>query len=878
LFTDIEGSTRLWEQYPEAMPMIQARHDALLHHAVHTYGGAVYRSAGDAIHAVFPDCSSAARAALEAQGALAAVEWDIPAGLPVRMAIHSTSAEPTSAGDYRSAELRWLEDVLSIGHGGQTLLTGAAASALAPSRPDGMVLRELGTWQLPEIGRPETIVQISDERTRSDFPPLNAQRAPIPLLDPQPNRFIGRNRELHELRDMLDRPGSQLITLTGPGGIGKTRLARQLATELQHERGTNVWFVELTGVSDPRLFISTIASTMQLRAVGHKPTLDMIVETLQGTGTILIIDNVEHLLPAASDVADLLRRISDMRIVATSRIPLRLHGERQYPIEPLAVPPDDYSSWEELKATEAVQLFLDRAIHALPSFGVEPRQATAVVGICGKLEGLPLAIELAAPRVRLLTVEELNERLTDRLGLLSTPDTEFPDRHRAMRASIAWSYDLLDPKQQWFFRQLAVLQSGFTLETLEGLFRDDEVDTLDLVAELVDQQLVQRGGFQRDPDRYAMLESVRQYALEQLEADGELASMQERHARYFSELVLAEHSDQRSIDAEAMERFTPVLGDIRQAIFWLIEHDPLRALAMAAGSWRIWFVMGQNADAERWLGDTLDATIEFQTVDRVRAIYGRSLLPFSTIEYERAIEIAEESKLLAIELGDDRGIGDACNYQSGVCYAWRQQRAESVLLMDEALDAYGRIGDLHGRAETLLNRAAMALDEGDLAQALADGLEVLEYCRANGKDVLASNTIQGVAETALRLGNIPLAIDLLVEALELNRRLQYDAFTGPNIWCASSFLLAMGEFEDALRLSIFSREFARIINADGEFLDPFRRADAELSRLHVELDPATIARATEAGKAMTTAEAVADALDLLLAFRASLDERHIEQG
>lgn len=860
LFTDIEGSTRLSQQFPGAMAAALAIHDDILSRAVRAYGGQIYRSAGDAVQAYFPFTTSAVSAAIDAQLALTEIDWSIPGGLRVRMAIHVARAEQTALGDYRSPQLQHLEAILPLAHGGQMLLSSAAAEELGCALPAKTSLLDLGSWKLPEMGRSALLFQLVHERLHSRFPALNAFPATTSNLEGKVGRFIGRKHELRALHALLDQPGSHLITLTGPGGIGKTRLAQQLAIELQASRGANVWFVELAGLSEAEQVSSAIASAMQLREAGHRSIIDTIVEALIQTEGVLVLDNFEHLLPAAATVADLLARAPRARIVVTSRTPLKLRGERQYPVEPLTVPSQHYHSWEELRSIESVQLFIDLAVSAVPTFVLQRQNAIDVAGICRKLEGVPLAIELAAPRVRRLSVEELNQRLDDRLGPLSTLEVNLPDRHRAMRASIDWSYELLSTEQRWIFRQLGVLQTGFTLETLEGLF-GDTVDAVDLTEALLEQNLVQRGGFQRDPDRFFLLESVRQFALEQLELAGELNTARARHGRFFAGTFLDQYPDQRSIDAHAVAEFGPSRADLRLAIVWLLEHEPDHALAVAAAAWRIWFLAGDLSEGDRWIAQVLDATHDLRTVDRVRALNGRAILRHVMADLPEAIRFDRESLALAEEIGDDRGIGDACNHLAGLIYPG--ESIESHRLIDVAMTAYARAADEHGIAESRVNRLALAYFEERFADGLNEGLLALDYCRAAGKDVLASNVLHGVVELARLTGNDRLAHELLIDALELNRRLDYDVFTSANISLATSLLLQHGQCEAALRLATFARQFSSEFAPGGDSADPFGRVGTERAQMLEQLTPETAERAITGGQRLSPQQAVEQALALL---------------
>ena len=863
LVTDIEGSTRLWEQHPDAMARAHARHDQILLAAIAASDGEAYRSIGDSVQAAFPDVRHAISAAIDAQLALHAIDWEIAGGLRVRMAIHAASAERTVTGDYRSPELGRLRAALALAHGGQVLMTGDAADALAGSLPAGVMLVDHGRWQSPGAGPSVAITQLTHELLQSAFPPLRGYPARGSIMQLRESRFVGRRPELEQLHSLLSQSAVRVITITGPGGIGKTRLVQQLARELQETDHAAIWFVDLVRTSEPAQVLSEIAATVQIPEMGFAGPYEALIAGLRDRELLLVLDNFEHVQPAAGDIARLLADLPKVRVIVTSRAPLRIQGEWQVPLGPLSLPAPVASHWEELDASESIQLFIDRASAAVPGFALDRQNASSLVGIVRKLEGLPLAIELAAPRMRVLTIGELDARLDDRLGTLSAENPDRPGRHRAIRASIGWSYELLPVESRRLFRLLGVLPGGFTLDTLEGLF-GEQFDVLREVELLIQESLIHQGGFQRDPARFSLLESVRQFAVEQLAQAAELDAAREHHARYFAGRVLARHRDQRSIDASAAGRYLPMLDDLRQAIGWLTLHDPDEGLALGEGTWRLWFVAGgQLSDADRWLGALLDATGDRCTIQRVRALYGRAIVRHYMNDMQAAEAYDRESLALARTLGDERGIGDACNHMAGVLWIAQGDNLESRQLLEDAMVAYERIADRHGMAETLLNRAAFAMIDGRYDDTLADGLRVLAYCEAEGKDVLASNTIQGVAEAAQRLGDTRQAIALVMRAFELSRSLEYDIFTGANVQLAAGLLLDADRPEDALRLASFVRSFAEERTLSGDVVDPFGHAEDHHTRMMASLDEAARTRAIGAGERLGPEDAVEQALELL---------------
>jgi predicted ATPase/class 3 adenylate cyclase len=858
LATDIEGSTWLWEQSPEKMAVAHAKHDLVLAESIAAHGGDRFLIAGDAVQAVFESVDHAIAGAIEAQRALARVDWPLPDPIRVRMAIHVAAARPDGDGVFRSPELIHLDALLLCGHGGQILVSRAAAEETGL----GPLLVDLGTYHLPGMRRAESVYQVQVEGLPGHFPALRAHRSATTNLPIPATRLIGRSRELSELHGLIYGKQARLVTLTGSGGIGKTRLAQQLALDLRDEQDETVWFVDLISTTDPSHVTATIASALQLPELGFGSPLEAVAASLRGSRTIVVLDNFEHFLPAADTVAHLLALLPDLRIIVTSRGPLRVRGEWQFPIDSLSLPSSLLGTWDELNACESVQLFVDRVATIAPEAKLDDRHVSAVAGICQKLEGVPLAIELAAPRMRVLSVDELNERLEDRLAMQANSEPSASGRHRAMRASISWSYDLLPPERQCFFRQLGVLQSGCTFDTVDGLL-GDQFDSLDQVAALVEQSLVRPGGFHAEGERFTLLESVRQFALELLDQHAELDEARERHARYFTSLVLDRYSDPRDYDAAAVQHMRSEMDELSVAIEWMAMHDPARALEVGAGAWRLWFVVGRLADADRWLELVLDVTTGLQTVERVRAIYGRALIAHARNLLDRSIAFDIAGLALAEQLGDQRGIGDACNHLAGMISISVQDHDRALGLVERAIEAYHAIDDQHGIAESLYNRAAIAYELGRIADALEDGQQMLAYCRAEGKDVLASNALNGVAEFAMLAGQHELARNLLREGLELSRRLGYDVFLSANLSVMNALLLASGWYEDALRLAEFARLFTLDVAPGGDLSDPFGRVEAERSAILANLSPEVVERAIEAAARMTPAEAVEQGLALL---------------
>ena len=506
LLTDIQGSTRLWREYPESMPAALAGHDRLLEEAVVDSGGHVVKNTGDGIYAVFERAEHAVGAAARAQAALVDDSFGI-GGLNVRMAVHTGEAEERH-GDYFGLAPSRAARLLAAGHGGQILVSAATREVLGES---GFGFVDLGEHRLRDLARPEHVYQLLDEDLAAQFPALATVDLHANNLPVQLTSFIGRDREVREIIKLLNE--ARLVTLTGVGGTGKTRLSVQIAAELTGSFADGAWFVELAPVSDPALVVGQVAEPFGVRAMKTgRPLSEILADFLADKDLLLLLDNCEHLIEPVGTLAELLlASCPRLRIVATSRELLGIPGEVLYRVPPLEVSEEPGGGVEE---SEAVRLFMDRAAHVVPGFGFKAGSGATVHAITSRLDGMPLAIELAASRVNLLTPEQLLERLDDKFRLITSARRE-RGRHSTLDAAMDWSYDLISPAEQSFFRQLAVFTGGWSLEAAEAVCHVEDADSLGLLGRLVDQSLVDVsdafGGH-----RYRLLEPVRQYALAKL--------------------------------------------------------------------------------------------------------------------------------------------------------------------------------------------------------------------------------------------------------------------------------------------------------------------------------------------------------------------------
>ena len=596
LMTDIEGSTRLWEEQHASMVVALEAHDALLRTAVEDAGGTVVKTTGDGLLAAFERPAASIRAALGGQRALAGHAWPTMAPLRVRMAIHAGAAE-TRDGDYFGPSLNRVARLLAIGHGGQVLVSSAAAALFADDLPDGASLLDRGEHHLRDLSRTEHVFQLAATDLRRDFPPLRSGAAPT-NIPADLTSFVGREREAAEIQRLLGV--HRLVSLVGVGGTGKTRLALHVATELVARHADGAWLVELAPLRDPGLLLPEVARSLHIADAPGQPLLDVVCDFLREKDLLLVLDNCEHMVGEAADVAErLLGACRSLQVLATSREALGVPGEATFPVPSLAIPPTlDHLDLAAVAASEAVALFVERATTTEPGFRLDATTAGPVVEICRRLDGIPLALELAAARVNVLSVEEIALGLGDRFRLLTGGRRTAVPRQQTLQAMIDWSWDLLTEADQRLLRRLSVFAGGWTLEAAAAVAGDQEdpglppsgasrLETLDGLGRLADRSLlvVEHGG----STRYGMLETIRQYARDRLLASGEAVALQARHLARFRRLTEDAEPGLDGRDMAAwLGRLDTELDNLRAAMDWALDEDPEATVSMAAALNHYW--------------------------------------------------------------------------------------------------------------------------------------------------------------------------------------------------------------------------------------------------------------------------------------------------
>ncbi|MFL5735694.1 MAG: tetratricopeptide repeat protein [Chloroflexia bacterium] len=795
LFTDIEGSTRRWEEHPQAMKVDLVAHDQLVREAIEVNGGQVFKTIGDAFWAAFPTAPQALNAALAAQRALHSHKWgggeDGIAPLRVRMALHTGVAEQRT-GDYYGPIVDRGVRLLSAGHGGQILLSPTTQELVRDLLPGGVQIVDLGERRLIDLTHKEHIYQLLSADLPGEFPPLKTLEGSPNNLPVRPAPLIGREKEVHDCREMLRDPEVRLLTLTGPGGTGKTRLALQVAGELLLDFRDGVFAVGLAPVTDPNLVVTTIAVTLGVREAGGKQLLENLKDYLRDKHMLLYLDNFEQLLDSAPVVVELLLEAPQLKVLVTSREALRLSMEHEYSVPPLSLPdPKHLPPLEALSQYEAVALFVASAMSHKPDFQLTPENAAAVAEICVRLDGLPLAIELATARIKLLPPKTMLAKLGSlgQMKLLTGGSVDRPARQQTMRGAIEWSYDLLEPEEQALFRRLTVFVRGCTLESAEAVVnpgsRDRgqavtpdpqplaplDIDVLDGISSLVNKSLTrQMPGYETDP-RFSMLELIREFGLEQLQASGEAEGVKQQHARYFRDMaVQADPLLKGPGQEEWLERLETEHDNLRAAMSWLLERAEVEDGLLLAGSlWRFWYVRSYFSEGRRWLSAFLDLAGGSKPV-RAKALNGAGNLAYSQADYDIAWKLHHESQTLSRELGDKQGLAASLN-NLGIIARRRGEYAQARALLEEAIQTNRGLGNKHWQAINLNNLANVMHDQGDYTGARKLQEESLSLFSSLGDDWGMAMSLNDLGKIVFDQGDYPAAHALYERSLHLQEKL-----------------------------------------------------------------------------------------------------------
>ncbi len=724
LFTDIEGSSRHWEHHPETMPRALAEHDAILHQAISDHGGHIFKTAGDAVCAVFDTPLAAVRAAAAAQYLLHQTRWEtfeLSQPLAVRMAVQSGAAEERD-GDYFGPVLNRVSRLMRAGHGGQVLVSQAAADALAGERLPGVRLRDLGERRLRDIPGAHRVYQLEIAGLPTGFPPLETLEAIPHNLPAALDTCLGRESELATIRHLLLDSPTRLVTLLGPGGIGKTRLALHVAAQSLDSFSGGVWFVDLSGVRDGGMVPAAIARALDARIDHGNDPVAAIVERIGERQVLLVLDNCEQIVDGVARFATALLPLApDAHLLVTSRAPLHIRGEQRIDVNPLPIEAGDQTG-------PAVALFLERAQQHRPAFEPTGENRAAILDICRQVDGIPLALELAAARVTVLSPDALRARLSPRLPLLTSSSRDLPERHRTLRNAIAWSYALLTEDEQRVFRRLSVFEGGWSFAAAQAVLDLDELATMEALRSLHDKSLIRRSETGDGEARYAMLETIREFGYDQLTECGERDVARSAHTAFFGQLAKRAFD---SLEGGPSQQYwlgviDRELANVRAAIQSSLDAgDAETAVGLSIDLWYYWSIRGLMEEGQRWLSAGLTVAAEADQALRARALRTLGNLCVERGEVMAAEPLYRESLAICRAIDDDLGIAQSLSLL-GMVTGMRGRHEEELAFQTEALARCRALDAPRGIAISLVNLAVWALNRREYEQAL----DLLDQARA----------------------------------------------------------------------------------------------------------------------------------------------------
>ena len=859
LFTDIEGSTRLVSALGPAYGRLLERHQAIVRSAIEAAGGLEVSTDGDAFFVVFRSAVAAVTAAAAAQGSLASEQWPAEVGVVrVRMGIHTGEAL-LGGDDYVGLDVHRAARIAAAAHGGQVLVSAATSALASGSMPDGLQVRDLGEFRLKDLDQPERLAQLVGPGLAADFPPPRTLDIPS-NLPAQMTSFVGREREVGEVCDLVRQ--SRLVTLTGPGGAGKTRLSLRVAEQLQPEYPGGAFFVELAPIRDAGMIPTTIAQSIGLREDPQRPVIDLLEEHLRDLRLLLVVDNFEQVVDGAPLLGRLLAAAPRLTVLVSSREVLHLRGEQEYPVPPLGVPdPSVHLPVEVLTRFDAVALFVQRARAVRPDFDLDEQNAPAVASICARLDGLPLAIELAAARIKLFDPVALLARLERSMTtLLASAVRDVPERQRTLRGAIAWSHDLLDTPERILFRRLAIFVGGCTIERAVAVCDPEDelgIDMIDALAALVDKSLLRRAGAPDGEPRFLMLGTIRDFGLERLAESEDGPAIRRRYEDHFVDLARAAEPELLGARSSAwLDRLDAERDNMRFAIQWAADDGRTDDALEAAGSlWRFWQQRGHLVEGRETLQALLDRPLAMSPT-RARA---RALVGLGGVAYWQAdIADAERAYAEAVEIergiDDPRGLADAL-YNAGFVAALLGDHAGARAAHDEAIRIYESIGDRAGRLTVREALVFILLHSGDLPAARSVAEDNLAALRADDEPLRTASGLSALIAINLKDGAFEAAHACLREAIGTYRPTGDSQRISSLLTLGAALAFAEG---DPVRAARISGAAAAIVESLGRIATPMQLlgVDDPVADARVALGDADFEAAYAAGRSLTLDEAV----------------------
>jgi predicted ATPase/class 3 adenylate cyclase len=860
LLTDIEGSTLLLRELGGRYATLLAEHGSIVRQALAGEGGEVIDTEGDSFFAVFASPGAAVRAVIDMQRELAAHAWPGGADVRVRMGLHT--GEGTRVGEgYVGLDVHRAARIADAGHGGQVLMSGATRALVQHTLPEGVELVDLGEHHLKDMPHPERLFQLSIGGLPAEFPPLRTPDARPNNLPAQMSSFVGRDEAIREVQAALE--GTRFLTLTGPGGTGKTRLALEIGNRQLPVFVDGVWFVDLSAVTDPSVVPTEIAIAIGATRDPGEPVLQCLEEHLRRRTLLLILDNFEQVIDAALAVEHLLSHAPGLKVMVTSRSVLSVYGEREYPVPPLSLPdPGSAEILDQLRRSESVSLFVERATDIRPDFQLTPENALAVAEICSRLDGLPLAIELAAVRVNVLSPQAMLPRLDERLALLTSGPRSLPERQRTLRGAIDWSYQLMEEPERRLFAQLATFSGGGTLEAIEAVAGQDlGAPVLELLGSIVNDSLLRRTETPDGEARFQMLETVREYAIERLDEDPDSMDVRRRHARFFLDVAVRGESHLIGADQkEWLDRFDRDHGNLRAALQWSIEGGEVAAGQEAAGAlWRFWHQRGHLAEGRRKLEMLLhDPGGAERTAQRFKALTGAGGLAYWQNDYLATERFYSEALEIARELDDQRSIAEGL-FNLSFLDRIRGDEEEGMAKLRTVREMATTIGDRQLAADSLWLLGSRELREDRPEQGLPMVEEALDVYRELGNLFATAESLSSLGSFYRRFGDSQAAAAAQREALKMF--VEVGNPTGIAMTLEEMAMVETMEGRHELALGLAGAASALKDEIGGGAPAELMRSEEVLEESRRSLDLETAEEAWNAGAAMGTDKAIALALE-----------------
>jgi len=769
VFSDLEGSTRLLNSLRGSYgPLLEQYHE-LIDATFAGHGGTKIDQAGDGLFHSFSSARGAIAAATEAQLAMASHEWPQGVSVRARMGIHTGEAANRRAG-YVGIDVHRAARIASAGHGGQVLVSQTTRDLAGSDLPSDATLVDLGEHWLKDLAQPEHLYQVSVDGLPQAFPPLKSLVTLPNNLPRHLSSFVGRRNDVSEVRQLTTE--SPLVTLTGPGGVGKTRLCLQVAAELLENFADGAWLVELEALTDAGLVPQQVAVALGISEASDADSRESVLSHLRGRELLLILDNCEHVIDACAQLANsLLRACPGLRIIATSREPLGVAGERLYPVRSLSLPTVKRVTAEMVAESEAISLFIERAQSADPTFAITDANAAAIVEICRRLDGIPLAIELAAARVRALSVEQIAERLDDRFRLLTGGSRTVMPRHQTLRAAIEWSFDLLSDAERLVLWRLSVFAGPFPLEAAEKVCTGPGVEVwevIDHVTTLVEKSLVAR-----QADRYRLLDTVRGYAREHSLEAGESQGAFERHRDWYLDFVRSSApAFFRGPElAAVLDRLEAEHDNVRAALAWSLNEEGggHAALELVAGVWRFWEIRGYVTEGRQWVERALAASPTDLSRARADVLTAAGILAAGQGDHAAAVRYHEASLELHEEIGDRKSVEIALhNLANAALHQGNLERAREL---------YERVLAVADPSTTeisfvLVNLADVIDGQGDYEAAVDRYQQAINRSTASDDLWVAAYAMSAFGQAAARHGETDTARELYEKALDIYRRVR----------------------------------------------------------------------------------------------------------